>query len=348
MSFDPNAIDWNTWEAMVRQYCSDFTHDQYKKSLLWSKLPLTIQQTLTNYQSFEDCMASLKTQFGDPVRAMKERITTYVKFCQELPTRIENVEQVAKDVARIQGLTIRLANARDTNCKCAATEKRACIEVGHEPNDHCIKHCNYDAYRKDSDSLHSVLTTLAANRLPQEMLVQVGTRVRDEEKAQDRTVDIQKYVELLMEYINVLKSSRVSIKTAHPPTGKPGYGKLNHHNEIGLAANENETRAPKPKFCLCCQRSDHWISNCAMAKNMTPNEIIAKIKASKGCTICIIRGHTAKECRRRDKQKCYYCADNNIPGANTHKKLVCPKRHGATTQEAAMIGNEQDINHFED
>ena len=111
------------------------------------------------------------------------------------------------------------------------------------------------------------------------MLVQVGTRVRDEEKAQDRTVDIQKYVELLMEYINVLKSSRVSIKTAHPPTGKPGYGKLNHHNEIGLAANENETRAPKPKFCLCCQRSDHWISNCAMAKNMTPNEIIAKIKA---------------------------------------------------------------------
>ena len=194
MSFDPNAIDWNTWEAMVKQYCNDFTHDQYKKSFLWTKLPVTIQQTLTNYQFFEDCMASLKAQFGDPVRAMKERITTYVKFCQELPNGIENVEQVAKDVARIQGLTTRLANARDTACKCPATEKRACSEIGHELNDHCIRHCNYDAYRQDSDSLHSVLTTLAANRLPQEMLVQVGTRVSDQEKAQDRTVDIQKYV----------------------------------------------------------------------------------------------------------------------------------------------------------
>ena len=81
---------------------------------------------------------------------------------------------------------------------------------------------------------------------------------------------------------------------------------------------------------------------------MTSNEIIAKIKASKGCTICIIRGHTAKECRRKDKQKCYYCADNNIPGAHTHKKIVCTKLHNAATQEAAMIGNEQDINHFED
>ena len=68
---------------------------------------------------------------------------------------------------------------------------------------------------------------------------------------------------------------------AHPPTGKPGYGKSNQHNELGLTANEDDTRASKKKFCLCCQRTDHWISKCDQIKKLTPKEIMSKIKASR-------------------------------------------------------------------
>ena len=52
---------------------------------------------------------------------------------------------------------------------------------------------------------------------------------------------------------------------------------------------------------------------------------------------------------KKGQTKVFFCSDNNIPGAHTHKKIVCLKLHSAATQEVAMIGNETDaINHFED
>ena len=67
MMFDPDVVDWATWEKMLMQYVKDFSHDEYKKTFLLSKLPPHIQQTLTNYQTSKDCLESLKAQHGDPV-----------------------------------------------------------------------------------------------------------------------------------------------------------------------------------------------------------------------------------------------------------------------------------------
>ena len=126
MNFNPDMIDWSDWKNMLIQYVSDITHEQYKKTFLLNKLPTHVQQTVTNYQSFEDCLDSLRAQYGDPVRAMKRRITQFVNYCQEPTTSMDNIEQIAKDVAKIQGLTARLANVRDLACKCPLTDRKAC------------------------------------------------------------------------------------------------------------------------------------------------------------------------------------------------------------------------------
>lgn len=110
MTFNPEVVDWATWHKLLMQYVQDFTHDEYKKTILLNKLHQHIQQTLTNYQSFDDCIESLKAQHGDPVRATKMRIAQFVNYCQEQPTNMDNVDHIAKDVAKIQGLTARLAN----------------------------------------------------------------------------------------------------------------------------------------------------------------------------------------------------------------------------------------------
>ena len=94
---------------------------------------------------------------------------------------------------------------------------------------------------------------------------------------------------------------------------------------------------------MACKRTDHWLSACAQIKGMNLRAIMRKIQEAGGCTICIRRGHIAKDCRSKDQQNCFYCKKRKIPGANTHRKIVCLKKSFKTTSETAAVGHDEPI-----
>ena len=195
------------------------------------------------------------------------------------------------------------------------------------------------------------MTTLATNRLPQGILVQIGSRVRDQEKRDDRTLDIKSYVDILTDHVNMLKLTRVSISDPHPQqTTRNPLVRQPHrsHKEMGLPANQQYGGERKvQKACMVCQSTDHWITGCPTIRGLAPDAILKKIQNAGGCTICLRRGHKAKDCNSKEKQSCYYCKERGHPGANTHRKLVCPKKPTTPAHEAAAVSCELPPNFYD-
>ena len=149
-------------------------------------------------------MLTLSHQFGDHVKNTTEQIARYVKWALEPPASINQADKTSADIANISGFTARLVNPRDRACKCPDSEKKACELKGHKPDDHCSRHCEFTVYKEDSDRLHSILMALAANRLPGQIVLHVGGKARDKEKADGRIMDVKEFVNILSEYLKTL------------------------------------------------------------------------------------------------------------------------------------------------
>ena len=124
---------------------------------------------------------------------------------------IHQADKIRADIANISGFTARLVNPRDRACKCSESEKKACALSGHKPNEHCVLNCEFTVYKEDFDRLHSILMALAANRLPGQIVLHVGGKARDKEKADGRIMDVKEFVNMLSEYLNDLQISRVTM-----------------------------------------------------------------------------------------------------------------------------------------
>ena len=170
---------------------------------------------------------------------------------------------------------------------------------------------------------------LAANRLPGQIVLHVGGKARDKEKADGRIMDVKKFVNMLSEYVNNLKISRVTMSNQPQPNNfvrQSGHSRTIPRKENALVAQDEDSQdeLDKPgknkgeKSCLYCM-GPHWITDCSDVKQTPVENILKKIKDHKGCTICLKRGHNSRDCHNQGKQLCYYCKDNKIRGHQTHK-----------------------------
>ena len=350
--FNPETVNYVKWEQGVREFVKNMKDDNAKQNFLIGKLPTHIQTQLQNHQSFEDCMLTLAHQFGDHVKNTTEQIARYVKWALEPPASIHQADKIRVDIANISGFTARLVNPRDRACKCPDSEKKACALNGHKPQDHCNRHCEFTVYKEDSDRLHSILMALAANRLPGQIVLHVGGKARDKEKADGRIMDVKEFVNMLSEYVNNLQISRVTMRNQPQPNNfvrQSGYNRTIPRKENALVAQDEDSldESDKPgrnkseKSCLYCM-GPHWITDCSDVKQTPVENILRKIKDHKGCTICLKRGHNSRDCHNKGKQLCYYCKDNKIRGHQTHKKLVCPKKPEPTYKENTLVANEDE------
>ena len=62
---------------------------------------------------------------------------------------------------------------------------------------------------------------LAANRLPVQIVLHVGGKARDKEKAGGRIMDVKEFVNVMSEYVNNQQISRVAMSN-QPQTNKVG------------------------------------------------------------------------------------------------------------------------------
>ena len=150
-------------------------------------------------------------------------------------------------------------------------------------------------------------------------------------------------------YINNLKISRTTIGT--PPnrtnpfaTNRGMYSTQNSprgpKDEIGLIGYERRgkkqganDRKPNP-FCIYCD-GEHWIEKCSDAKAQSAPNLIKKIREHSACTVCLKRGHEAKECHSKEKVFCTYCKENNLQPVTGHKKLCCTKKPASGFESVA-------------
>ena len=198
--FNPETVNYVKWEQGARESVKNMKDDNAKQNFLIGKLPSHIQTQLQNHQSFEDCMLTLAHQFGDHVKNTTEQIARYVKWALEPPVSIHQADKIRADIANISGFTARLVNLRDRACKFPDSEKKACALNGHKPKDHCSRHCEFTVYKEDSDRLHSILMALVANRLVGQIVLHVGGKARDKEKADGRIMDVKEFVNMLSEH----------------------------------------------------------------------------------------------------------------------------------------------------
>ena len=191
---------------------------------------------------------------------------------------------------------------------------------------------------------------LAANRLPGQIVLHVGGKARDKEKADGRIMDVKEFFKMLSEYVNNLQISRVTMSNQPQVNNfvrQSGHNRAIPRKESALVAQDEDFedkpdksgRSKSEKSCLHCM-GPHWITDCSDVKQTPVENILKKIKDHKGCTICLRRGHNSRDCHNQGKQLCYYCKDNKIRGHQTHKKLVCPKKPAPTYNENTLVATE--------
>ena len=154
-------------------------NDGAKKQFLLSKLDETAKSLVSSTERYEDCMQALRRHFGDELRIRKEKIANFVRWSQERPTDIRETEKISKEITYIHCFVTNNLNQREKGCDCP--DKKGCAQDGHDVDDHCANHCMFDRYKEDSDRFHSLLTTLAAIRMPQKISEYVGSKQREEE-----------------------------------------------------------------------------------------------------------------------------------------------------------------------
>ena len=147
----------------------------------------------------------------------------------EPPESIHQDNKIRVDIANISGIRARLVNPRDCAYKCPDSEQKESALGGHKTKDHCSRHCEFAVYKEDSDRLHSILMALAANRLPGQIVLHVGGKARDKEKADGRIMDLKEFVNMLSEYVNNLQISRVTMSN-QPQSNN--FARQNGYNRI--------------------------------------------------------------------------------------------------------------------
>ena len=115
---------------------------------------------------------------------------------------------------------------------------------GHKLKDHCSRHCEFTVYKEDSDRLHSILMALAANRLPGQIVLHVGGKARDKEKADGRIMDVKEFVNMLSEFVNNLQISRVTMSNQPQSNNfarQNGYNRIIPRKENALVAQDEDS-----------------------------------------------------------------------------------------------------------
>ena len=280
-------------------------------------------------------MDTLKDQFGDNVLWTKEQISSFVRWAQEKPASQNDVLTIGTDIAKIQGFVATLVNPRDKVCKCP--DKTNCTQDGHELNDHCASHCEYVTLKADSDKLHSVITVLAANRLPTNVTTHAGMKQREAEKNSSRTVEAKTYVGYLTEFVNNMKSSRISTNIKKDIQNE----NLLQNQDYGAPSDYASGGNYSTRKCIFCTKA-HWLPDCSIARKSDPKLILQKIREAKACTICLRWGHLAPNCNSKNRQRCAYCEEKGISGATSHRKIVCLNKPTRTRKENGAIGTERE------
>ena len=192
-----------------------------------------------------------------------------------------------------------MVNPRDRACKCPDSERKACASNGHKPKGNCSRLCEFTVYKEDSDRLHSILMALATNLLPGQIVLHVGGKARDKEKADGRIMDVKEFVNMLSEYVNNLQIRRVTMSNQSQLTNfvrQSGHNRTIPRKENALVAQDEDSQdePDKPgkskgeRSCLYCM-GPHWITNCSDVKQTPVENILKKIKDHKGYTICLKR-----------------------------------------------------------
>ncbi|GFT11564.1 integrase catalytic domain-containing protein [Trichonephila clavipes] len=83
--------------------------------------------------------------------------------------------------------------------------------------------------------------------------------------------------------------------------------------------NTKRQRSGKARFCLFCSQSNHWTSDCLIAKKLSLNDKTSILIRNRAYFRCLNKGHNARSCRLK-RLKCRNCDDKS------HHALLCNKK----------------------
>ncbi|GFX31465.1 integrase catalytic domain-containing protein [Trichonephila clavipes] len=70
--------------------------------------------------------------------------------------------------------------------------------------------------------------------------------------------------------------------------------------------NTKGEKSGKPRCCLFCSQSNHWTSDCLIAKKLSLNDKKSILIRNRACFRCLNKGHNARSCRLK-MLKCRNC-----------------------------------------
>ena len=85
---------------------------------------------------------------------------------------------------------------------------------------------------------------LAATRLPGQIVLHVGGKARDKEKADGRIMNVKEFVNMLSEYVNNLQISRVTMINQPQSNNfarQNGYNRIIPRKENALVAQDEDS-----------------------------------------------------------------------------------------------------------
>ncbi|GFW48441.1 putative RNA-directed DNA polymerase from transposon X-element [Trichonephila clavipes] len=83
--------------------------------------------------------------------------------------------------------------------------------------------------------------------------------------------------------------------------------------------NTKGKRSGKPRSCLFCSQSNHWTSDCLIAKKLSLSDKKSILIRNRACFRCLNKGHNARSCRLK-MFKSRNCDDKS------HHALLCNKK----------------------